>query len=66
MAKLYKDYKEGTWQKADTLKMACCDCSLVHHIEFRIHDGEMQYRAFRDNRATGQLRRWRRDENAAG
>lgn len=40
-------------------KMACCDCGLVHTLDFRIHRGRAQFRAFRDNRASGQLRRWR-------
>ena len=38
--------------------IACCDCGLVHHIEIREHKGELQMRAIRDNRATGQKRRF--------
>jgi hypothetical protein len=40
--------------------IACCDCSLVHQFVFRRagkHGVELQ--VFRDNRATGQLRRYR-------
>lgn len=38
-------------------KMACCDCGLVHKMDFRIKDGRVEFRVFRDNRATGQKRR---------
>ena len=39
--------------------MACCDCGLVHTIEFRVtDDGEaVQFRVRRNNRSTAQLRR---------
>lgn len=37
--------------------MACCDCGLVHDMDFRIVEGKIQFRARRNNRATGQLRR---------
>ena len=40
--------------------MMCCDCGLVHRVQFRIHRGQIQYRIERDNRATGQARRWRK------
>lgn len=38
-------------------KMACCDCGLVHDMDFRIHKGRAQFRVRRNNRSTGQLRR---------
>ena len=38
-------------------KMICCDCGLVHKLNFRIHKGRVQFRGDRDNRATGQVRR---------
>jgi len=38
-------------------KFCCCDCGLVHKIDFRIKKGRIQFRAFRNNRATGQVRR---------
>ena len=45
-------------------KMMCCDCGLVHRLDFRlIREGQhrvIQFRAHRDNRATGQARRWRK------
>ncbi len=57
-------------------KMACCDCKLVHVLEFKVLDPEGQspsqpidldgstieadllFRAKRDNRSTGQMRRY--------
>lgn len=41
-------------------KMACCDCGLVHKIDFRVKNGRVQLRAARDNRATAAKRRYRK------
>ncbi len=45
-------------------KLACCDCGLVHVMEFDIEtvDGQDRviFRARRANRSTGQHRRWRK------
>jgi len=43
-------------------RMACCDCGLVHDIEFWVHrwpDGSdrVAMRVARNNRSTGQVRR---------
>lgn len=39
-------------------KMACCDCGLVHDLEFRLDDlNQLNYRARRNERSTGQMRR---------
>lgn len=38
-------------------KMACCDCGLVHRLDFRVVNGRVQFRVFRDNRATAAKRR---------
>ena len=40
-------------------KFMCCDCSLVHSIDFRIRKGRIEIKVDRDNRATGQARRKR-------
>jgi hypothetical protein len=40
-------------------KMACCDCGLVHTMDFRIYEGRVQFRAMRNNRSTAQKRRHR-------
>ena len=39
-------------------KMSCCDCGLVHTMNFRVDDdGRAQFQVQRNNRATGQVRR---------
>lgn len=40
-------------------KLTCCDCGLVHEMDFRVtdHDHPVEFRVRRDNRATGQVRR---------
>ena len=39
-------------------KLACCDCGLVHELDFRIYKGRIQFRARRNNRSTAMMRRW--------
>lgn len=58
----YKKVKPNEWVQpvARNYKMACCDCGLVHNIDFRTHKGRIQLRARRNNRATGQLRRYKK------
>lgn len=38
-------------------KMSCCDCGLVHDIEFGVEGERVVMRVARNNRATGQVRR---------
>lgn len=40
-----------------TLKIACCDCGLVHYYAFEIIDNKIKLQVFSDKRATAQLRR---------
>lgn len=40
-------------------RMMCCDCGLVHELDFRIWKGHIQLRARRNNRATAARRRRR-------
>jgi len=58
MAK-YRSVQDGEWVQPVRrgYRMACCDCGLVHKINFRIKDGHIQLQPKRDNRATGQVRR---------
>ena len=59
----YERPKAGQWVRPVRrgYKMACCDCGLVHRLDFRVvpygsgHKVEM--RAFRDTRATAMVRR---------
>jgi hypothetical protein len=55
----YKKVSAGDWQQPirKGYKMACCDCGLVHHMQFRIYQGRVQFRAWRANLLTKQLRR---------
>ena len=39
------------------LRMACCDCKLVHEFKFRIVKGKITFIITRDNRATANMRR---------
>ena len=41
-------------------RMVCCDCGLTHVVDFRVKRRELQMRVFRDQRATGQIRRHRK------
>lgn len=36
----------------------CCDCGLVHKIKIRKFKGKFYMKAIRDNRRTGQARRF--------
>lgn len=55
----YAEPKAGEWvqPKRKGYKMRCCDCGLVHKLDFRIVKGRIQFRAFRDQRSTGAVRR---------
>lgn len=41
-----------------TIKLACCDCGLVHIIQFFGTSQGLDMAHWRDNRATAQLRRY--------
>ncbi len=54
----YYRQQAGEWViPEEGYRVACCDCGLVHKIDFAIEEGQIKFRAFRDNRATGQMRR---------
>lgn len=55
--------KAGEWiQPIDAgYKLACCDCGLVHRMDFRVHEGRVQYRAFRAERSTALMRRHQKE-----
>ena len=42
-------------------KAACCDCGLIHEIQFRINSRHIEFRVRRANRSTGQYRRWHKE-----
>lgn len=37
-------------------RLQCCDCGLVHRMDFRLHKGQIQFRVFFDGRATKAAR----------
>lgn len=41
-------------------RIGCCDCGLVHDMEFRMKRGQVQIRARRNERATAAKRRHRK------
>ena len=51
----------------EIIKLACCDCGLVHDVAFAYEDGEIGFALRRNKRATGQRRRWinKRNKEAA-
>lgn len=58
MAKYIKP-KPGEWIQPirKGYKLACCDCGLVHKMNFRVAGKFVQFQAFRDYRATAAVRR---------
>lgn len=55
----YATPKAGEWVQPirKGYKLRCCDCGLVHRLDFRIYRSRAQFRAFRDERATAAIRR---------
>jgi hypothetical protein len=55
----YHVMADGEWLRPRKrgFKEMCCDCHLVHQLEFRINDGKIEFRATRDERATAAARR---------
>ncbi len=44
-------------------KIQCCDCGLVHTVDFRVRKRHVQFRVFRNNRSTGQIRRYMEEKS---
>ena len=57
----YDEPEAGEWVQPIRrgYKMCCCDCGLVHKMDFRVKNRRVQFRVFRDNRATAAIRRYR-------
>lgn len=54
----YEDVESGIWTKCTkAFDLACCDCSLVHRIQWRIIDGILELKFRRNGPATGGLRK---------
>ena len=43
-------------------KLCCCDCGLVHNMDFRVKNGRVQFRVSRNNRSTALVRRHKRKQ----
>lgn len=55
----YLKVRDGQWIRpnGEAFKHACCDCGLVHTMNFRVEAGGVEFQVFRDNRATAGRRR---------
>ena len=69
--KKYPRVRDGQWiaPKRKGYRLACCDCGLVHELEFRLmpHAGgkRIVFRARRHKRATATMRAWEARKAAA-
>lgn len=65
MGRKYPPVTAGQWVKPKRkyYRMMCCDCGLVHKMEFALQDWppgkSIVMRAWRDDKATGGARRRR-------
>lgn len=56
----YYHVTDGEWIEVQMRnnRDQCCDCGLIHRIDYRINDkGKIEMRAYRDPRATNGARR---------
>jgi hypothetical protein len=58
----YPELKDGEWYRPPRRGFCeqCCSCGLVHRWDFRIKDGAIEFRVFRDERRTAAARRARK------
>ena len=50
--------EDGKWYRmAGYTHTECCDCGLVHKEEYRIKDGHLEWRAWRDDKQTESRRK---------
>ena len=49
--------EDGKWYRmSGYTHTECCDCALVHKEEYRIKDGHLEWRAWRDDERTEERR----------
>lgn len=49
---------EGEWTEFNRNdRLQCCDCLLIHSLEWRVRNGKLQVKMFRENRSTAAYRR---------
>lgn len=54
-------YNDQWWKLKKKFYVQCCDCGLVHEVKVRVskrNGPQIQFN--RDNRRTGQVRRWQK------
>lgn len=58
----YYHVTDGEWLPVQKrgFREQCCDCALIHRVNYRIVDGAIEVQSFRDNRATAAARRKRK------
>jgi len=59
-------YGEWTRPRLRNFREQCCDCGLIHRLDFRLVDGRIEFRTRRDNRATAAARRRSRARGRGG
>lgn len=50
-------YGEWTRPRMRNFREQCCDCGLIHRLDFKIVNGRIEFRTRRDDRATAAARR---------
>jgi hypothetical protein len=50
-------YGEWTRPRMRNFREQCCDCGLIHRLDFRIVDDKVEFRTRRDDRAIAAARR---------
>ena len=55
----YYHVSDGEWIAVPRrgYREQCCDCGLIHRLNFRLREGRIEIQAFRDGRATSGARR---------
>lgn len=56
----YQQAHDGDWiepVRRKGFRIRCCDCGLVHVVNFRVRRGKLQFQVFRDSKATAAARR---------
>ncbi len=56
---------DGQWHRPvmKNHKLACCDCGLVHTMNYRIVGNKIEFKAERDEKLTRSLRRRKQYKN---
>jgi len=54
----YYKQRNGEWVRPiKDYRFTCCDCGLVHRAEFRVTNGHIEWRCWRDNKSTKERRK---------